>query len=72
VGHHVELAQALHASAAQAVTNADLSFQQPARSRRGTTTPLRTRRGGIALGITAESQGRRHPHRQERLQQAAP
>jgi hypothetical protein len=70
-GHHDALADALHACAAKAITNADLSF-----STRLAALEAPQRLSGqyeinIALGIIAESQGVDIATARERLQQAA-
>ena len=71
VGHHDELAEALHASAAQAVTNADLSFSTRLAAVEAPQRLEEQYEVNIALGIIAESQGVDIATAQERLRQAA-
>ena len=71
VGHHDELADALHASAAQAVTNADLSFSTRLAAVEAPQHMSEQYDVDIALGIIAESQGVDIPTARERLRQAA-
>jgi GAF domain-containing protein len=71
VGHHGELAEALHASAAKAVTNADLSFSTRLAALEAPQRLSEQNEVNIALGIIAESQGIDVATAQERLRQAA-
>lgn len=71
VGHHHELAQALHASAAEAVTNADLSFTTRLAALEAPQRLTEQYEVDIALGIIAESQGVDIATARERLRQAA-
>lgn len=69
VGNHDELADALHATAAKAVTNADLSFSTRLAAAEA---PLAEQyEVDIALGIIAESQGIDIATAHERLRRAA-
>lgn len=57
VGHHDELAEALHASAAEAVTNADLSFSTRLAAVEAPQRLEEQYEVNITLGIIAEGQG---------------
>jgi hypothetical protein len=71
VGHHDALADALHASAAKAITNADLSFSTRLAAVEAPQRLAEQYEVDIALGIIAESQGVDIPTARERLRQAA-
>lgn len=71
VGHHHELAQALHASAGKAVTNADLSFNSRLAALEAPQRLTEQHEIDVASGIIAESQGIDIDVARERLQQAA-
>jgi GAF domain-containing protein len=71
VEHHDQLAQALHASAAAAITNADLSFSTRLEAAEAPQRLTAQYEVDIALGIIAESQGVDIATARERLQQAA-
>jgi hypothetical protein len=71
VGHHEELAQALHASAAQAVTNADLSFSTRLAAVKAPQRLLERNDVDIAVGMIAQQQGVDIATAHERLRQAA-
>ena len=70
-GHHDALADALHASAAKAITNADLSFSTRLAAVQAPQRLAEQYEVDIALGIIAERQGIDIATAQERLQQAA-
>ena len=69
--HHDELAEALHATAAHAVTNADLSFSTRLAAVEAPHRLSEQLEVDIALGIIAESQGVDLATARERLRQAA-
>lgn len=71
VGHHDELAEALHASAAEAVTNADLSFSTRLAAVEAPQRLLDQNEVDIAIGIIAERQSVDVATARERLHQAA-
>jgi hypothetical protein len=71
VGHHEELAAALHASAAKVVTNADLSFSTRLAAVEAPQRLSEQTEVDVALGIIAESQGVDIATARERLRQAA-
>jgi hypothetical protein len=70
-GHHEQLADALHASAAKAITNADLSFSTRLTALQAPQRLAEQYDVDIALGIIAESQGVDIATARERLRQAA-
>jgi hypothetical protein len=71
LGHHDELADALHASAAKAVTNADLSFSTRLAAVEAPQRLSEQYEVNIALGIIAEMQTVDIATARERLRQAA-
>jgi hypothetical protein len=71
VGHHQELAQALHASASKAVTNADLSFDSRLAALEAPQRLTEQHEVDVALGIIAQRQGIDVAAAHERLRQAA-
>jgi len=71
VGHHDELAESLHASAAHAITNADLSFSTRLAALEAPQRLSEQYERDIALGLIAESQGVDIATARERLRQAA-
>jgi len=71
VGHHQELAQALHASAAEAVTNADLSFSTRLAALEAPQRLAEEHDVDIALGMITESQGVDIAAARQRLREAA-
>ena len=71
VGHHQELAQALHASAAEAVTNADLSFSTRLAALEAPQRLTEQHDVDIALGMITESQGVDIAAARQRLREAA-
>jgi GAF domain-containing protein len=71
VGHHDQLAEAVHGSAAKAVTNADLSFSTRLAAVEAPQRLSEQNEVDVALGMIAASQGVDIATAQERLRQAA-